>query len=78
MLTAYKIVPKDSSDLDRTSQRATPLDGDHRTMVKFNSRDHLGYKLVKGDLEELLAKAEDVDEDDITGMPPKTPGFKKL
>ncbi|PSN69445.1 ankyrin [Corynespora cassiicola Philippines] len=60
------IVPKDSSDLDRTSQRATPLDGDHRTMVKFNSRDHLGYKLVKGDLEELLAKAEDVDEDDIT------------
>ncbi|KIM95406.1 hypothetical protein OIDMADRAFT_206491 [Oidiodendron maius Zn] len=54
------IVPPDSSTLEHPNERARTIDADHINMVKFSGRYDRTYEMVKGDIEELVRRAEEM------------------
>jgi hypothetical protein len=59
-----KIVPDESSSLDHPLQRARMIDADHMDMCKFESRRDQGYSWVRGDVIELIERAERKTEEE--------------
>ena len=61
-------MPPDSSTLEHPNERARTIDADHINMVKFSGRNDRTYEMVKGDIEELVKRAEDMAGRAVPGL----------